>query len=105
MLSKLMDQALADHRIVLIVTSIVPVVQQRAEHSTGLPPVIRRIENTRIATADVNTFVVDNRILGDELPRNLGRNIFDRVCAVALAIERSYDDSRDSKYLASSDLE
>ena len=68
--SKIVDQALADQAIVLIVARIVPVVQECAEHGAGLPPVIRRIQDAGITTEDVSARVISPSILGDELFRN-----------------------------------
>lgn len=77
MLSKLVNHTLAHQVVVLIVAGVVPVVQQGAEHGTSLPPVIRRVQDTRVATDDMIAFVVERGILRDKLFRNLGRDIVD----------------------------
>jgi len=84
-LSELVDETLADHVVILVVARVVPVVEQGTKHGASLPPVVRLVQNTRIAAEDMNTFVVNSRILRNELLCDLGGYIFDRVWWEALA--------------------
>lgn len=69
-LSKVVNQPLANHVIVLIVARVMPVVQKSAEHGACLPPVIRRIQYARIASEDIDALFVTGRILRNELFRD-----------------------------------
>lgn len=80
MLSKLVYQSFADQLVVLVVTRVVPVVEQGTEHGTRLPPVVGWVEDTRVTSEYVYAFIVDSRILRNELFGDLRRNILDRGC-------------------------
>lgn len=80
MFSKLVYQSLADHLVVLVVAGVVPVVEQSAEHGTRLPPVVRWVEDTGVTSQYVYAFVVDGRILRNELFGDLTRDILDGSC-------------------------
>jgi hypothetical protein len=66
-LSKVMNQAFANQTIILIVTCIVPVVQEGAKHGTRLPPIVWRIQYARITSQDARALIVDDGILRNEL--------------------------------------
>ena len=80
MFSKLVYQSLANHLVVLVIAGVVPVVEQSAEHGTRLPPVVGWVEDTRVTSQYVYAFVVDGRILRNELFGDLTRNILDGSC-------------------------
>jgi hypothetical protein len=61
------DQSLAHQLVVLIVTRVVPIVQQCSKHSARLPPVVRLVQDARIASKNMNTLVVNSRILRNKL--------------------------------------
>jgi hypothetical protein len=70
-------QSLANHLVVLIVAGVVPVVEQCAEHGTRLPPVVGWVEDTGIPSKYMYAFVVDCRVLRNELFSDLTGDIFD----------------------------
>ena len=80
MLSELVYQSLANHLVVLVIAGVVPVVEQSTEHGTRLPPVIGWIEDTGVTSQYVYAFIVDSRILRNELFGDLTRDILDGSC-------------------------
>jgi hypothetical protein len=84
-LSKLVNQTLANHVVVLIIAGVVPVIQEGAKHGARLPPIVWRVQYARIAAQHVDSLVVDGRILRNKLFGDFGGDIFDRVCTSALA--------------------
>jgi hypothetical protein len=72
-----MNQTIPDQAVVLIVARVVPVIQQGTEHGACLPPIIRWVKNTRIASENANAFIFNDCILRNELLSNFRRNILD----------------------------
>jgi hypothetical protein len=77
LLAKVVNQTFANQSIVLIVTRIVPVIQESAKHSAGLPPIVWWVQYARITPENVYTFVVNGSILRNELFGDLGGDILD----------------------------
>ena len=90
MLAKLVNQPISHQIIILVVPSVMPVVEQGAKHSTSLPPVVRRVQNARISAQNMHTLVVNGGILGDELFRDFGRDVLDRLYTGALVSMESH---------------
>lgn len=86
--SKLMDHAIADCVVECVVTGVVPVVEKGTKHGATHPPVVGRIEHTRITADGVNALGIVGRILCEELGRELLGDVVDRACVVVLVARR-----------------
>lgn len=76
-LAHLMNQALADHVVVLRIARIAPVVEQSPEHATALPPEVGLPDDTGVATVDVPAIALGNSIVGPEFFGDVCRCILD----------------------------